>query len=94
MKSLEASKEFNNEVLFSWSPSFSPYSASVTYQLEVEDERNAAPSFSGATSSTSLPYTYPEGICSVLNIRVSASNKAGRSPSDFTYAMLTSKSTY
>lgn len=92
VRNLEASKESNNQVLFSWSPSFSPYSVLVTYQVEVEDEGNVALIFSEATISTSLPYTYPEGFCSVLNIRIRTSNKAGKSsPSDVTYSMLTRK---
>lgn len=82
--------ESKNGVIFSWPTSFSPYSVSVRYQVEVEDD-NSAVVFSEETRSTSLLQTFPEGFCSVLKIRICASNQAGKSSqSNFTSSMLTS----
>ena len=75
---LESSPLSLKTLLLSWSPSFSPFSVLVTYKVEVwEGEDHEVTSFN--TNSTSVTYTSRSVSCSLLQIRVAASNQAGQS---------------
>ena len=66
-----------DEILFSWSPSFSPFSVQVTYQVEVENG-NGDKINSETTNLTSFLQSRPES-CSTLIFKIYALNSAGKS---------------
>ena len=87
---LRAATSNASTVVFSWSPSSSPFSAPVTYNVTVEDQHSYL-LYSTQTGSTSLNYTIPARFCSVMIFRIHASNGAGRTNiSELRYYSLTS----
>ena len=82
--------ELENLIYFTWSPPFSPYSTPLNYCVVVEDI-NETILLSTIINTTSLLHSLSEDFCSVLKIRVHASNRAGNSTSaEQTYSLLTS----
>lgn len=69
-----ASPQDLSTLLFSWSPSFAPFSVPITYHVEIMLENYTMTS---ATNSTSLLFTPHD--CSSLEVKVTASNEAGLS---------------
>lgn len=78
-------------VLISWSPSFSPFSVPVAYQVQVEEDHTGRLLLSMHTNSTTFLYTPPKDFCSVLQFKIYAFNRAGgTNDSVLTYYMFTS----
>ena len=79
-------------VEFLWSPSFSPFSAPITYHVTVWDSEIGEILDTSNTDLTTVIYTPPQGFCSILQVSVSASNRAGMTEeSTANYTLLTSK---
>lgn len=91
---LHVTSNSNNNILLSWSASFSPFSVAVTYSVKVEKDGEEL-LHSSNTSLTTFFFTPPEGICSLVKFVIQAFNSAGRSnESIITYKLLTSMYRY
>ena len=88
---LQALSQGDN-INFSWSLSFSPFSLPISYNLTLEDAGETL--LSTTTDVTSHIYTPPGGFCSTLRLEVSAIASSGNSvaasnSSGLVYNMLT-----